>query len=35
MPSVGWDPQHLFRVGYSSNDPEPRAPRRSLEDVLL
>jgi nitroreductase len=35
MPSVGWVPQHLFRVGYSGNDPEPRAPRRPLEEVLL
>jgi nitroreductase len=34
MPSVGWFPQHLFRVGYSSNDPEPHTPRRPLEDVL-
>jgi energy-coupling factor transporter ATP-binding protein EcfA2 len=35
MPSVGWAPQHLFRVGYSSNAPEPRTPRRPLEEVLL
>ena len=35
MPSAGWIPQHLFRVGYSSSRPKPQAPRRPLEDVML
>jgi hypothetical protein len=31
----GWIPQHLFRVGYSSRDGEPRhTPRHPLGDVL-
>jgi len=35
MPSVGWVPQHLFRVGYSGEEQESRTPRRPLEEVLL
>lgn len=35
MPSVGWVPQHLFRVGYSSAPPKPHTPRRPVEDVML
>jgi len=34
MPALGWMPQHLFRVGYSSAREVRRAPRRPLEDVL-
>jgi nitroreductase len=33
--SRGWTPQHLFRVGYSSREGEPRhTPRHPLGDVL-
>ena len=37
LPARGWTPQHLFRVGYSSKESEPRhrTPRRPLGDVLL
>jgi nitroreductase len=35
LPSPGWTPQHLFRVGYSSREKEHRTPRRPLEDVLV
>jgi nitroreductase len=35
MPAVGWIPQHLFRVGYSSASARPHTPRRSVADVLL
>jgi hypothetical protein len=35
LPSPGWTPQHLFRVGYSSREQEHHTPRRPLEDVLL
>ena len=34
MPSVGWIPQHLFRVGYSSAPRKPHTPRRPVEDVM-
>jgi nitroreductase len=33
--SLGWSPQHLFRVGFSTREIRPRhTPRRPLEDVL-
>jgi nitroreductase len=35
LPSPGWTPQHLFRVGYSSREEEHHTPRRPLEDVLV
>jgi nitroreductase len=35
LPSPGWTPQHLFRVGFSSQPEEHHTPRRPLEDVLL
>jgi nitroreductase len=35
IPSPGWTPQHVFRVGYSSSDTEQRTPRRPVDDVML
>lgn len=35
LPSPGWRPQHLFRVGYSSRDDSRHTPRRPLDDVLV
>jgi len=35
LPAIGWIPQHLFRVGYSSAPARPPTPRRPVEDVLL
>ncbi len=35
LPSPGWTPQHLFRVGYSSREEEHHTPRRPVEDMLL
>jgi hypothetical protein len=35
LPSTGWTPQHLFRVGFSSHQDEHHTPRRPVEDVLL
>jgi len=35
LPTPGWIPQHLFRVGFSSNGEEHHTPRRAVEDVLL
>ncbi|MEO7136816.1 MAG: nitroreductase [Gemmatimonadales bacterium] len=35
LPSPGWTPQHLFRVGYSSREEEHHTPRRPVEDLLL
>jgi nitroreductase len=35
LPSPGWIPQHLFRVGYSAREDEYHTPRRPVEDVLL
>jgi hypothetical protein len=37
LPSSGWIPQHLFRVGYSSHPgvPSRRTPRRPVPEVLL
>ena len=35
LPSPGWTPQHLFRVGFSSRKEEHHTPRRPLEDVLV
>jgi nitroreductase len=32
---LGWSPQHLFRVGFSTRETRPKlTPRRPLEDVL-
>jgi nitroreductase len=35
LPSPGWTPQHLFRVGFSSREDSRRTPRRPLEDVVV
>jgi hypothetical protein len=35
LPSPGWMPQHLFRVGFSSRQHALHTPRRPLEHVLL
>lgn len=37
VPTRGWIPQHLFRVGFSDRKREPRrhTPRRPLQDFLL
>jgi hypothetical protein len=35
LPSPGWTPQHLFRVGFSWREDKHRTPRRPVEDVLL
>jgi len=35
LPSQGWTPQHLFRVGFSSTPDEHHTPRRPVEDVLV
>lgn len=35
LPSPGWTPQHLFRVGYSSREENHHTPRRPVEDVLV
>ena len=35
LPSAGWTPQHLFRVGFSSSRDDHHTPRRSVEDVLV
>ncbi|HEX7337157.1 MAG TPA: hypothetical protein VF252_08115 [Gemmatimonadales bacterium] len=35
LPSPGWIPQHLFRVGFSAREEELHTPRRPVEDVLL
>jgi nitroreductase len=37
LPTSGWIPQHLFRVGYSAKPgiPRHRTPRRALRDVML
>jgi nitroreductase len=35
MPSPGWIPQHLFRVGYSSSRPKSHSPRWTVEQVML
>jgi hypothetical protein len=34
-PSVGWIPQHLFRLGYSTSRPDRPSSRRPLSEVLL
>ena len=35
LPTSGWMPQHLFRLGYSARVSQPRrTPRRPLTDVL-
>ena len=35
LPSPGWMPQHLFRVGFSSRKDDRHTPRRPVEDVLV
>ena len=35
LPWIGWTPQHLFRVGFSSRRDDHHTPRRPLEDVLV
>ena len=35
IPSPGWIPQHVFRVGYSSRELEEHTPRRPVNDVML
>ena len=35
LPSPGWAPQHLFRVGFSSRPGEHHTPRRPMDDVLV
>ncbi|HJR16806.1 MAG TPA: hypothetical protein VJ808_08125 [Gemmatimonadales bacterium] len=35
LPSPGWIPQHLFRVGFSSRKEAHHTPRRPVEDVLI
>jgi len=35
LPSAGWTPQHLFRVGFGSSTAEQHTPRRPLDDVVV
>jgi hypothetical protein len=35
LPSPGWTPQHLFRVGFSNRHHERHTPRRPMDDVLV
>jgi nitroreductase len=35
LPSPGWIPQHLFRLGYSSRHEGQHTPRRPVEDLML
>jgi nitroreductase len=35
LPSTGWVPQHLFRVGYSSRNEERHSPRQPVDDVVV
>jgi nitroreductase len=35
LPSPGWVPQHLFRVGFSSREDARHTPRRPMDDVLV
>jgi nitroreductase len=35
LPSAGWMPQHLFRVGFSAKEDDHHTPRRPVEDVIL
>lgn len=35
LPSPGWVPQHLFRVGFGSSAEEQHTPRRSVDDVVV
>jgi len=35
LPSAGWVPQHLFRLGFSSREDERHTPRRRLENVMV
>jgi nitroreductase len=35
LPSAGWTPQHLFRVGFGSSTGEQHTPRRPVDDVVV
>jgi len=35
LPSAGWTPQHVFRVGFSSRENNHHTPRRPVEDVVI
>jgi nitroreductase len=35
LPSAGWTPQHLFRVGFGSSAAGQRTPRRPVDDVVV
>lgn len=35
LPSPGWTPQHLFRVGFGSVTREQHTPRRPVDDVVV
>jgi hypothetical protein len=35
LPSPGWTPQHVFRVGYSLREEEGHTPRRPVDDVVV
>jgi nitroreductase len=35
LPSPGWTPQHLFRVGFGSSTGEQHTPRRPVDDVVI
>jgi nucleotide-binding universal stress UspA family protein len=35
LPTSGWTPQHLFRVGFSYRQDERHTPRSPVEEVLL
>ena len=35
LPSAGWTPQHLFRVGFGTSTGEQHTPRRPLDDVVV
>jgi nitroreductase len=35
LPAPGWIPQHLFRVGFSTQRDEQHTPRRPVDDVLV
>jgi nitroreductase len=35
LPSAGWTPQHLFRMGFGSSVGGRRTPRRPVDDVVV
>jgi nitroreductase len=35
LPSAGWTPQHLFRVGFGWSTGEQHTPRRPVDDVVV